>query len=132
MTIVLIRYNYTYDYALEEYKSMLKNSQFNVMIKLDEINILANTLTGAIVELTESEYESFQHNLNQLSENDITYLKSEGFLVENTLNEIALLRNAYIEKKYLNDTANIIIGITLECNFSCQYCFEKRCNCHMK
>lgn len=110
---------------------MLKKSQFNVMIMVDGINVLANTLTGAIVEFTETEYEVFQHDLSQLSENDVSYLKNEGFLVENDLNEIGLLRNAYIERKYLNDVANIVIGITLECNFCCPYCFEKRCNGHM-
>lgn len=110
---------------------MLKHSQFNVMIIADGINVMANTLTGAIVELTKTEYDAFQHDLNQLSENDVTYLKGEGFLVENNLNEIGLLRNAYEEKKYLNDTANIVIGITLECNFCCPYCFEKRCNGYM-
>lgn len=110
---------------------MLKRSQFNVMIFFDGSNILTNTLTGAIVELTKAEYKAFQDDLSQLPENDLAYLKDEGFLVESDLNETGLLRNAYIERKYLNDTANIVIGITLECNFCCPYCFEKRCNGYM-
>lgn len=111
--------------------NMLKHSKFNVMIMDNGINVLANTLTGAIVELTETEYEIFQNDLSQLSEDDVTYLKDEGFLIEHYLDEIGLLRNAYIERKYLKDTVNIVIGITLECNFCCPYCFEKRCNGYM-
>lgn len=103
---------------------LLKQSRFNVFFDVDGTYVLVNTLTGAIIEFTSEEYNAFRYDINSFSMEQIALFKEDGFLVNNYLNEIALLRNAYIEKKYGNDAATIIIATTLECNFACPYCFE--------
>ena len=102
---------------------MLKNSKFNVYVN----SCIANTLTGALIQLNEHEYEAVKNNLHStLSNESINELYAEGILVHHELDEIALLRHTYLHCKYEGTVSRITICPTLECNFSCPYCYEVR------
>lgn len=105
----------------------LEFSKFNILIEHERNYCVINTLTSAIIDLEESEYVALKScDLSYFSDEQIVELKKQGILIEETLDEIALLRNAYFYGKNNNQEAHITICPTLDCNFACPYCYEQR------
>ena len=112
----------------------MKKSQFNVIERTNEDSMLIfNSYTGALAELNK-DYISIFDNLENLKINELTKSEKEiidnlaksGFLVKDNADE--LLKYQYISEKqrYSIKTLKLVIAPTLECNFSCKYCYESR------
>lgn len=105
---------------------MIKFSKFNYLIKVPgkEIWALHNFLTGATAKL-----DIFQKALFERApeiydgQENIKQLIDRGFLVD--YDEMRHLRNMAL---FMGDFGNVGATIcpTLDCNFNCPYCFEKK------
>lgn len=51
-------------------------------------------------------------------------LKASNFLIDNNIDEIALIRTANLRAKYRSHAMRVTILPTLACNFACWYCYE--------
>jgi radical SAM protein with 4Fe4S-binding SPASM domain len=122
--------------SAEEYEAALKRigdsklifSQFNLEKTFyDGITILINTMTEAVISLTQAEYEVYANIEAAYSYADklIVQLFLLGFLVKEDDSELFKLevirqRSAFAS----SDAINITIYPTQECNARCFYCFE--------
>lgn len=52
-------------------------------------------------------------------------LLDKGMIVENDFREEQLVEALYIQNNHNNDVLDLLIFLTLDCNFACRYCFEK-------
>ena len=78
----------------------LKQSMFNVLVHNNNKFCVANTLTGAVMELDEVEFDSLKKNQLSYLEDNIKVLVDAGIVIDKALDEIALLRNSYTHYKY--------------------------------
>ena len=92
---------------------------------------VANTMTGGIVQLDYGELKELLSLSFAFQQDDLSILANQGIIVEESVNEVELLRNAYTHSKYSRDEATYTIVPTLDCNFSCPYCYELRENKYM-
>ena len=105
----------------------MKLSNYNIYEKENGICYIANTITGAIIGLSERELDSLlDGNFQDFSEDEIDSFKNMGILLPAKIDEIALMRQAYNTCKYSFEKSTITIMPTLECNFNCPYCYENR------
>ena len=104
-----------------------KSSRFNILFSEKGKFYIANTLTGAICELALDEYRAFQSNdFSKLEDVSIDEMKKQGIIIDKSLDEIGLLRHAYTQSKFSKGKARLTICTTLQCNFACPYCYERR------
>lgn len=110
----------------------MKLSNYNIYERENGICYIANTITGAIIGLSERELDSLlDGNFQDFSEDEIDSFKNMGILLPAKIDEIALMRQAYNTCKYSFEKSTITIMPTLECNFNCPYCYENRVQGHM-
>ena len=102
----------------------MKKSRFNVEISNQNGYAIVNTMTAAIVCFSKNEWGLFSENKLPPETQSILYEK--GILIDDSLDEIGLLRNAYRQMQSDLQSARITICPTLECNFACPYCYEQR------
>lgn len=89
--------------------------------------MLLNTISGAVVNLTLEEYSAFAGQPPySLGDEQLAVLQECGMLLENNVDETALLRRVYWKSKFSNELIRITICPTLDCNFACPYCYEQR------
>jgi len=109
---------------------MLKPSNYNIFIDCKESNetIIFNSLYGSLAAFNSEEFIIVQQLLNlPNSKENISFrkiLKDQKFIIPDTVNEFSIIEN----RKQLGikdkNRLDIVIMPTLECNFSCVYCFE--------
>lgn len=118
-----------YDAALKRIgDSKLTLSLFNLEKTFDDgITILINTMTEAVISLTQAEYEVYANigTAHTYADKLIVQLFLLGFLVREDDSELFKLdvirqRSAFAS----SDAINITIYPTQECNARCFYCFE--------
>ena len=104
----------------------MKPSKFNIVQPYGDNVLIYNTFSTSMVEIEPQLYTNIFENGEIRYKKEIEQLTSMGFLVDDSLNELA-------EQKQLRDTvvstsgdiiSNIIIAPTLACNAHCFYCFE--------
>ena len=96
----------------------------------ESAHILFNTRTLALAEIDEKNYKMFSTKnvslLDQIPVEEMEMLAENGFIVPFPVDELNMLKNDYWENKFNNPTLHISIMTTLDCNFKCFYCFEKK------
>lgn len=107
-----------------------KFSNYNVIVPKDDMYILFNTRTLSLGTLTDKEATMFlSKNIKQLltlDKEEIFNLIDNGFIIPSDVSEIDIIKKEYWRNKVNNDILHLTIMTTLECNFGCVYCFEKR------
>lgn len=102
-------------------------SNYNIVKHTGDLFWVANTISGAVVQLDERLYDIFCSNsIDKLSSQELDTLIANRIVVSSDLDEKGLLRAMYSKFKYSQKISQIIICPTLECNFACPYCFETR------
>ena len=105
----------------------MKPSKYTVAIPAHKQYILLNMVSGAVVELTSEEYSAFTGRSSySLKDEQIEILRACGMLIEDDVDETALLRRTYWKSKFSNELIRITVCPTLDCNFACPYCYEQR------
>lgn len=87
---------------------------------------IVNTFSKAVIEIDQQHYDCLtdaKQDLNMV-ESSLPELYKQGILVDDELDEMAMLRYVYGKQKNATDILELVIAPTLECNFRCVYCFE--------
>ncbi len=111
----------------------MKPSIYNFVWSTDDPEkvIVFNSLTTALAEVRKTHIDLL--NLSQfdyvlLPENKRQYvdeLRKGGFVVDDTADELRMVKFAYNSDKYDSAMVRLVIAPTLACNFACTYCFEQ-------
>lgn len=110
---------------------MFKTSLYNYFLNEDSHFIYFNGVSSCVFSVTLKEHEqlqllfldliSFEINYNSVFNNFVKW----GFIVEEDVNEIDIIRYKNKQDVYGNGFYNLVINPTLECNFNCWYCYEE-------
>ncbi|MCK5036224.1 MAG: radical SAM protein [Candidatus Sabulitectum sp.] len=111
-------------------------SRYNWIVEHKADTIAYNGFTGAMAVLEKDNIDSIRNlfsnegqidgDLEGMGEDLITALKHGGYIIEDGLDERAMLRIAFNSSKY-NNQGNFhgyTLVMTRRCNFRCGYCFE--------
>lgn len=110
----------------------MKASYYNYFAKLENgKNILFNFLTNSMMEVKEEELPEVQHILEHCND-ELTgsraemrqLLEQRMYLVPDDADELQIIRIKNLSKRYDNLVYSLVLMPTLDCNFSCKYCFE--------
>lgn len=110
----------------------MKTSKYNLIITSSETRetILFNTLYGSLTVWDEKEiqlvksYLSYPNNLHFNSAKIKSLLIDNKYLIGDEIDEIAIIENRKRQGMADNNRLDVIIMPTLDCNFSCLYCYE--------
>lgn len=103
----------------------MKLSKFNIIFKHRNQLYITNTLSKSILQIDEKCEEIIKQNLiDNLTCEEQDILLKRGFLVQDELDEIGLLRYQSNKLKHSKEEMEFVIAPTLSCNFKCSYCFE--------
>lgn len=115
----------------------MKLSQYNVVLELEEGLLLVNLKNSSYVKITkEPELSSFKELLEskKLDKNDnmVQLLYQNGYIVDKNLDEYSEV-NSKISQivNELEESLNVTLYVTNQCNFRCIYCPEKHCSTRM-
>ena len=111
----------------------MKPSVYNFVWSTDDPEkvIIFNSLTTALAEVRTNRIDLLnipQFDYALLPENKrqfVDELQKGGFVVDDTANELRMVKFAYNSDKYDSAMVRLIIAPTLACNFACSYCFEQ-------
>lgn len=116
---------------------MYKTSKYNYLIDYKGKKLFFNGLNGSGILMQIAEWNNVENLLNDLIIFERDYptefgqFKHFGYIIDNELDELAYIKHKNKTITYSNDSFNLVINPTLECNFHCWYCYEKhRCG-HM-
>lgn len=93
--------------------------------------MIFNSLTTALAEVRKSRIDLLnvpQFDYALLPENErqfVDELRKGGFVVDDTADELRMVKFNYNSDKYDSPIARLVIAPTLACNFACSYCFEQ-------
>ncbi|MHB8918034.1 MAG: radical SAM protein [Desulfocucumaceae bacterium] len=111
----------------------LKPSNYNFIWPSDEPGkvMVFNSLTTSLVEVGMThaelldvprfEYHTLPEALKQFADG----LRQGGFVLEDEIDELKILKFAYNSRRYDRLGLGFTIAPTLRCNFACTYCFEQ-------
>ncbi len=98
-------------------------SRYNIINRNTEDTFIFNSLSGAFIKISTKIYDSILSN-NSNSHFDIKeILKSEG-IISSDKEDLYLYRLQSNNLIYCDKGITIYIAPTMDCNFSCFYCFE--------
>lgn len=117
----------------------MKASYYNHIVDIEDGKaLLYNSASGALAEIGPESRARLDRLLTQgktETEADrelFDGLVEGGYLVDDKLDEAAVIRARSRRQKIEGNTLSLTIAPTLACNFRCDYCFESRSNAHMK
>lgn len=100
----------------------MKLSRYNSTIRLsDEVLLHYNALRDSFLLARPTDIPFLEQSPEEQKK-----LIEGGFLVDDDLDEIEVLRQRYLEIIDREDECLITINPTLDCNFSCWYCYEAK------
>ncbi|WP_410509636.1 radical SAM protein [Methanosarcina hadiensis] len=111
----------------------MKPSVYNFVWPTDDPDkvMIFNSLTTALAEVRKNRIDLLdvpQFDYALLPENErqfVDELRKGGFVVDDTADELKMIKFNYNSDKYDSPIARLVIAPTLACNFSCSYCFEQ-------
>lgn len=103
-----------------------KNSRFNIIEHLPENKFLIfNSFSKAISHIDSSVVNALKtEQYNKIPRDTFEALVSNGYIIDEAIDEINLIKNAYDMYHTATHMKNIVLVPTLACNFKCAYCFE--------
>jgi len=116
----------------------MKSSRYNRFTAADDGVIIAfNAMTGALATLSEEQLSTVDKILEspdsyEYSGEEDRSLKEDlmrgGFLLDDSLDELNLLKIRSQMQRFQTTTSSVTIALTSKCNFRCPYCFEDVAN----
>ncbi len=104
----------------------MKASKYNVFTKWKDFYCGVNLISGCKIVLLKADYDCFISTSQQLNTKLYTSLIQGGFLIEDEEDEYTkILHTRNKAVFYNNNTFQLTILPTLECNFKCWYCYEQ-------
>lgn len=106
-------------------------SKYNTVVNHPEVILIHNALSNAFIEISPDLYALLQKGI--LNEEDFksnqeifTQLLDTKIIVKDDETEFLKLRHHIANRRYNSNYASFTILPTLDCNFSCPYCFETK------
>lgn len=110
----------------------MKKSTYNVFVCWKDYYCGVNLLTGHKIVLLKADYDHFLNAPQQLNKTLYSNMIEGGFLIEEEVDEYAKLLHKHNDSVfYNNNTYQLTILPTLECNFRCWYCYEQHLSSEM-
>ncbi len=106
----------------------MKQSQYNYLYSTADGFLAFNARTDALAYLSEDEMCDFRKIIAEEEQGNIDLineLKVGGFLVENHVNELEIIRHDMYAARFATSQLTLTIAPTMDCNFRCPYCYEK-------
>ena len=110
----------------------MKASNYNFFYPFDETEqkLLAyNAFSNSLALIEKEKYDKYINFLETDKEFDderlVEDLKKGSFLIEDNVDELALLRYQLYKSRFDSTNFGITIALTSDCNFRCIYCYEK-------
>ena len=92
--------------------------------------IAYNSFTNSLAVLDKGDYDSYKafanNNSFAMEEELMSNFIKGGFIIEDDYNEDEVLQYKMQSSRYDNSALNLTIAPTLDCNFRCAYCYEKK------
>lgn len=113
---------------------LLKESYYNLQYNINNCPYVINTANCALAKVNEHFVRIAQHPNEDAISNDkeLSLLRDNmckaGFLVPSSVDEVEVLRYTHLKCKYSKEQLTLTISPTMNCNFDCIYCFEKKEN----
>ena len=107
----------------------MKCSYYNILAPLDDGRCLIyNTLHESLAVLSESEKREYELIGQSIVEDGALFdeLAAARFLVDDPEKEAGWIQYEYEKYKFNNRLFELIITPTIDCNFRCAYCYEKK------
>lgn len=113
----------------------MKASKYNIIFDYQGKKLAFNGLSAAFAEV-DDDFIKLLNNITNIKEKDINEkdknllenMKMGCFILDDDVNELNIIKfNSYIEK-FRTTFLDLTIAPTLQCNFACPYCYEKRQN----
>lgn len=110
----------------------MKHSNYNIVVPLDlNRSIIFNSITKRFFTCSNYNIDNFCSVISSPNEylSDIRYvkilttLKNNGFIIEDEVDEIDILKTVY-NKNIKDKEYSLTIMTTYACNFSCWYCVQ--------
>lgn len=117
----------------------LKPSYYNHMATLENgKTILFNFFTECLFEVKEDEIDQVNYILENCDvemEGKANELKQrlidQWYLIPDETDELQMIRIRNLSKRYESLSYDLVVMPTLDCNFSCKYCYETHKNVYM-
>ena len=109
----------------------MKPSYYNVLTKLDDNDwLLYNTYWESLAVLSNDEREQYklieEDDAQSASLELRQQLEAQHFILEDPEDEANWLQYEYEKYKFDNRVLELVICPTLDCNYRCDYCYERR------
>lgn len=110
----------------------MKTSKYNFFVEKNNQYYLFNQLSGALTQVDNDLFYSLKEgNLVNLDDDLKNELSESHFVCDDDLVEENILLCVNRELRYAKDIARITILPTINCNFSCWYCYESHTDSRM-
>lgn len=101
----------------------MKESKYNFYFPYENNILLYNAFTNALALCSKDEIDNLKNNsFNDKKLKDD--MKKGGFLC-NENQQYHLIKERLMQARYANKTISLTIAPTIDCNFRCEYCYEK-------
>ncbi len=107
----------------------MKVSEWNICIPYNKGEILLNEITNAILYVEDENVEEANRAINgdfQVKNEIINSLIQGGFIIPDDFDETDRLKSRFNAYKFSSKFLRFTIALTLDCNFSCQYCYQSQ------
>lgn len=113
----------------------MKASKYNFFTNAEDGKVIAfNFMANSMLKMTSDDYRTFQkafsEDRTEMFENSsaealIADLKEGGFIIDDDIDELSLIKYRQESSKYCRTKSYALtIGLTTACNFKCEYCYE--------
>ena len=109
----------------------MKQSKYNFLFAHKGKKYAFNAVTGALAEvssdfsyLLNNIFSAKEETLNEKNKNLLNLMKKGGYILEDDVDELSLLKLKNYSDKFLLNRFDLTIAPTLSCNFACPYCYE--------
>ncbi len=107
--------------------SQMKLSRFVVLHRASAGSFLYSGMSGAVVKVTNEIMDLLEGGqLQFLPERDAQVLKQQYVIVDQEVDELAILERRYTAGKSDREHLGLTIISSLGCNFACPYCYEAK------
>ncbi|MBR4026095.1 MAG: radical SAM protein [Lachnospiraceae bacterium] len=106
----------------------MKKSNYNFFYQLEQDILAYNARTNVMAVIEQEKYEQLKNILRGEESEDKKFVEEltyGGFIVENHVNELEVIRHDMYANRFSNNGLVLTIAPTSDCNFRCPYCYEK-------
>lgn len=104
----------------------MKVSRYSIFTEISGRFYIYHQLTKSLIEVDKDLFSTLRKGeMNAIDPTMRDELSNMGFLLNEDINEEAVVMTANIRERFQSKALRVTILPTLSCNFSCWYCYEK-------